>query len=170
MAPSDIVSLKHLSFSGYHDKQGELLNRVLNALVNFKVSEDRFEIFKESYERSLKNYRRSQPYSHAEYFNDVALSDKLWTREDKLAALEGVKASDVQDFLGRLFKNVHVECLACGNLTPDRALGYAEDVRRILTDSFGSRPISESEKPVDRQVMLPEKSNLCHQVGTGFYG
>ena len=131
------------------------------------MSEDRFEIFKESYERSLKNYRRSQPYSHAEYFNYVALSDKLWTREDKLAALEGVKASDVQDFLGRLFKNVHVECLACGNLTPDRALGYAEDVRRILTDSFGSRPISESEKPVDRQVMLPEKSNLCHQVGTG---
>ena len=65
------------SFSGYHDKQGELLNRVLNALVNFKVSEDRFEIFKESYEQSLKNYRRSQPYSHAEYFNYVALSDKL---------------------------------------------------------------------------------------------
>ena len=73
-------------FSGYHDKQGELLTRVLNALVNFKVDEDRFEIFKENYERSLKNHKRDQPYSHAGYFNYVALAQRCWTKAEMLQA------------------------------------------------------------------------------------
>jgi len=153
--------------SGYHHKQEELLTRIFALLADFKVDENRYEIFKENYSRELSNHASNQPYNHATYFNTVALSSCQWTQEELAESLKSVAASDVQDYIGRMFESVFVESLMCGNLTPQKALSLTDKVEGILQDKFGSRGMTAEEREMvslrDREYIVPEKSDWSHK-------
>jgi len=155
-----------LSLGGYHDKQKVLLTTLLNALADYKVDPKRFKIFKEIYRRRLKNYASEQPYRHASYNNSVLLTQRYWTKADLLASLDHIEAEDIQDYLRRLFRCVYVECLMCGNLTPQQALDYADTVETLLVERLGSTQcgLADSEKVKDRQFALQSNSNLFQSI------
>ena len=107
----------NVSVGGYHDKQKALLEKIFTRFTEYKVDEDRFAILKEAYIRGLKNFKMEQPYSHASYHNNVLLAQRIWTKEELLASVENITASQIQPFISELFANIHIECCMFGNLT-----------------------------------------------------
>ena len=73
-----------LAVKGYSDKQGVLLDKIMDRLTKFKVDPKRFKILKEAYTRGLKNFQAEQPHQHAVYYNSVLLSERVWHKEELL--------------------------------------------------------------------------------------
>ena len=107
----------NISVGGYHDKQMALLKKIFTRFTEYKVDEDRFKILKEAYIRGLKNFKMEQPYSHASYHNNILLAQRIWTKEELLAVVEDMQASEIQPFISQLFANIHIESLMFGNMT-----------------------------------------------------
>ena len=107
----------NVGVGGYHDKQSKLLEKIFTRFTDYKVDEDRFQILKEAYIRGLKNFKMEQPHQHASYNNNVLLAQRVWTKEELLESVEGIEASKVQEFIPRLFANIHIESSIFGNLT-----------------------------------------------------
>lgn len=61
--------------NGYDHKLGVLLDCVLEKIVNFTVDEKRFEMLKDLYWRTLKNWEDEQPYSHSSYYMSYLLRE-----------------------------------------------------------------------------------------------
>lgn len=78
-----------LSVSGYNEKQSILLKKLVEKMRDFKPDPKRFEILKERYIRSLKNFAMEQPYQHAVYYTSLLLSEKCWSKEELLTEAEG---------------------------------------------------------------------------------
>ena len=71
-----------LAVKGYSDKQGVLLDKIIDKLTRFTVDPARFNILKELYSRVLRNFQAEQPHQHAVYYNSVLLSDRIWHKEE----------------------------------------------------------------------------------------
>ena len=89
----------NIAIGGYHDKQKELLEKICTHLTKYKVDVERFKIIKEAYERGLKNFKMEQPYSHARYFNNLLLAERIWTNDELLQSVEDMESSKIQPFL-----------------------------------------------------------------------
>uniref|UniRef100_A0A182J3K6 Insulin-degrading enzyme n=1 Tax=Anopheles atroparvus TaxID=41427 RepID=A0A182J3K6_ANOAO len=111
-----------LSIGGYSHKQNILLEKVLDSLFNFKIDERRFEIFKEQYIRSLKNYQTEQPYQHAIYYLALLLTELAWTRQELLDSMQLLSMERLQVFIEQLLSRMHVECFIYGNVNKDKAM------------------------------------------------
>jgi insulysin len=75
--------------NGYDHKLGLLLDKVIEKLVDFEMSTQRFEVLKDFYVRSLKNWEDKQPYSHAYYYSDYILGEKEYSKQELLSATQG---------------------------------------------------------------------------------
>lgn len=76
----------------------------MSKLTNFTVDKERFIQLKDSYVRGLKNFNKEQPSQHAIYFNDVLLSDTLWTKSELIEELDDLTAEAVQVQKSRITK------------------------------------------------------------------
>ena len=79
-----------LAVKGYSDKQGVLLDKIMDRLTKFKVDPKRFKILKEAYTRGLKNFQAEQPHQHAVYYNSVLLSERVWHKEELLQVTDSL--------------------------------------------------------------------------------
>lgn len=65
-----------------------LLEKLLDHLFNFSIDEKRFDILKEEYIRSLKNFKAEQPYQHSIYYLALLLTENAWANVELLDAME----------------------------------------------------------------------------------
>ncbi|XP_053679845.1 insulin-degrading enzyme [Anopheles nili] len=121
-AVSNTTSGISLSIGGYSHKQPILLEKVLNCMLDFKINERRFEIHKEQYVRSLKNYKAQQPYQHAIYYLALLLTEQAWTRQELLDATQLLTVERLQMFIAQLLSRMHLECFIYGNVNKNKAL------------------------------------------------
>ena len=112
----------NVGVGGYHDKQKILLEKIFSQFSKYQVNEDRFKVLKEAYVRGLKNFKTEQPHAHASYNNNLLLGQRVWTKEELLDSVEDICPSKLQEFIPRLFANIHIECLMFGNLTGIRSV------------------------------------------------
>lgn len=77
-----------LTVSGYNEKQSVLLSKLAEKMADFKPDQKRFEILKERYVRSMKNFAMEQPYQHAIYYTSLLLSQRVWSKEEVLQEAE----------------------------------------------------------------------------------
>ncbi|XP_043206057.1 insulin-degrading enzyme-like [Amphibalanus amphitrite] len=159
-----------MEVAGFSHKLDVLLRKVMDVLVDFKVDRERFDILKEKYLRSLRNFSAEQPYVHAAHKMHVVLSEKYWEDEDLLEVADELTAEAVERLLPLLLSKLHLECLLEGNLTRDRALELVQVVETRLRDGFGTRPIPAALQTIDRETMLDDgkyymlqKSNKVHK-------
>jgi len=145
-----------LALKGYSDKQGVLLDNILEKLTSFTVDLTRFTILKESYSRGLKNFQAEQPHQHAVYYNSVVISERVWHKEELLSALSELTVDAVTDFIPRLLSNIHIECLIYGNCTRDKALDYYNRVLDSLVSKTGCKPLLPSQLVKEREVCLED--------------
>lgn len=126
-----------LSIGGYSHKQHILLEKVLDSMFNFKIDERRFEVFKEQYIRSLKNYQTEQPYQHAIYYLALLLTELAWTRQELLDSMQLLSMERLQAFVEQLLSRMHVEGFIYGNVNKDKAMTMMRMVENKMktTDS-----------------------------------
>lgn len=95
-----------VAISGYNEKQHVLLEKILDKLIHFRVSPDRFKVLKDLYARNLRNFNMNQPHSHASFYHTLLLTERAWSKEELLDELPRLTEEAVQDFAGRLLQQV----------------------------------------------------------------
>ncbi|KXS93872.1 hypothetical protein AC578_9026 [Pseudocercospora eumusae] len=135
-----------LSVSGYNDKMHVLLEKVLIALRDHEVKEDRFEIIKERALRNFKNSEYADPFRQIHRFSQWIARDKHWTQLDYIEELPSVTIEDVRRFGKECLRQSHIEILAHGNL-------YKEDALRIsnlVEATLKPQPLPKSQWEINR--------------------
>ncbi|CAH1784511.1 unnamed protein product [Owenia fusiformis] len=149
-----------LSLSGYSDKQSTLLQKIMDILTSFRIDPQRYEIIKESYIRSLQNFRAEQPHQHAIYYTSMLMSEAYWTKEELLEAIDEVTLEGLRAFIPQLLSRMFIECLVYGNMTKNQALDIQNIVENTLIGKSKTKPLLPSQRKRLREVQLPDGS--CH--------
>jgi secreted Zn-dependent insulinase-like peptidase len=71
--PHSIAPGLAVRVSGYNDTMRTLLGELLGALSKLEIKKDRFDIAKERFLRSLRNWRTKQPYQWASRLREEAM-------------------------------------------------------------------------------------------------
>ncbi|XP_036326734.1 insulin-degrading enzyme-like [Rhagoletis pomonella] len=144
------------SIRGYNDKQLVLLEKVLDHLFDFKIERKRFEILREEFMRSLKNFKAEQPYQHSIYYLALILTENAWANSELLDAMSLVTYERVVDFARNFFQRLHTECFIYGNVTKAQALDVAERVnKRLEATNSTVLPL------LARQMLKKREYKLC---------
>uniref|UniRef100_A0A1L8DTM9 Insulin-degrading enzyme n=2 Tax=Nyssomyia neivai TaxID=330878 RepID=A0A1L8DTM9_9DIPT len=158
-----------ISVSGFSEKQKLFLQDVLNALYNFEVDPKRFEIFKEKYTRTLKNFEAEQPYQHAVYYLGVLLTEFAWTKKELLDATKAATPEALQQFIRDFLSRVHVECLIYGNVTKKDAMDLATIVEKHLMTNSIDLPILARQLFPKREYKLGEGRSFLFRKNNQFH-
>ncbi|XP_012215276.2 insulin-degrading enzyme isoform X1 [Linepithema humile] len=151
-----------LAIGGYDEKQRVLLEKIMDRMVNFKIDPKRFEILKENYIRSLKNFVAEQPYQHAVYYLAVLLAEQVWVKDELLEATAYLTIERVEQFVLQLLSKVHVECLIHGNITMAEATDVVRLIESKLTSSLPNiMPLLQRQLILFREIKLEDG---CHFV------
>ncbi|KAL1387083.1 a-pheromone processing metallopeptidase Ste23 [Phyllosticta capitalensis] len=145
--------------NGYNDKMGVLLERLLQAMRDLKVRDDRFEIVKERMTRAFRNAEFNQPYYQVGGYTRWLAAEKGWINEELLAEIPHITADDIRHFYPQLLKQTHIEMIAMGNLYKEDALKMADTVEKTLQ----ARPLAPSQWPIRRNILLPSGSNFVYE-------
>ncbi|KAK7517072.1 Metalloenzyme, LuxS/M16 peptidase-like protein [Phyllosticta citriasiana] len=145
--------------SGYNDKMGVLLERLLLAMRDLKVREHRFQIIKERMTRSFRNAEYNQPYYQVGGYLRWLCAEKGWINEELAAEVPHITSDDIRHFYPQLLKQTHIEVLAMGNLYKEDALKMADTVEKTLQ----ARPLAPSQWPIRRNIIVPSGSNFVYE-------
>eukprot|EP00041_Stephanoeca_diplocostata_P008803 m.131877 g.131877 ORF g.131877 m.131877 type:complete len:1030 (+) comp17483_c0_seq1:47-3136(+) len=142
-----------LSVSGYHEKLPAFLGVICKRLATYTLEETRFPMIKDQYRRKLQNFKAAQPLQIASFTLQRILSQRVFTHEQMLDALEPVTAADVQAYVPEFLKRIHLECLVFGNFSRENALSITHQVDL----EFASIEGSGSLLPCERELMRLHK-------------
>ncbi|XP_026833292.1 insulin-degrading enzyme isoform X2 [Drosophila erecta] len=156
---------------GFSDKQVVLLEKLLDHLFDFSIDEKRFDILKEEYVRSLKNFKAEQPYQHSIYYLALLLTENAWANVELVDAMELVTYDRVLNFAKEFFQRLHTECFIFGNVTKQQATDIAGRVNTRLEATNASKlPILARQMLKKREYKLLagdsylfEKENEFHK-------
>jgi len=145
--------------SGYDDKQAVLVERIVDALRNPEIADDRFRIAKENLIRGLRNASKDSPYRRTIDEVRLLLTEPEWSEEQLLEAVADVDANDVRQFVTPLLAELEVVALAHGNVTSDEARTLAGIVERGL-----AAPSTGVTVPPGRVVKLAAGDSYARDV------
>lgn len=151
-----------LGIGGYNQKQKVLLQKILERMTSFKVDPKRFEIFKEMYTRSLKNFSAEQPHQHAIYYTSVLMSEFMWTKEELLQCVDEMTVEKLEAFIPQLLSKLYIEGLIYGNVTKQGAVEIIDMVESILTTKCNTKTLLPSQTKRLRELQLPDGSSFVY--------
>ncbi|VDI53787.1 insulysin [Mytilus galloprovincialis] len=131
-------------------------------MTTFKVDPKRFEIDKEMYTRSLKNFSAEQPHKHAIYYTSVLMSEFMWTKDELLQCVDEMTVEKLDAFIPQLLSKLYIEGLIYGNVTKQIALDIVETVESILTTKCNTKPLLPSQAKRLRELQLPNGSSFVY--------
>jgi len=145
--------------SGYNDKQGILIDRIVEALLEPVITPGNFSLAQEELTRQLKNARRDAP--HRQTLSEVPklLLQPHWTEAQRLTIVQRLTVNDLRRFVPRLLGQISVVALAHGNLYRDEALAFAQVLEeRLLAAATPARA------PRNQVVKLPDTEQYVRQL------
>ncbi len=142
-----------VSVSGYNDRQGLLLNRMLSTLDKGRFETDRVASIQKELIRRWRNQVSLTPYQQLFRKLPVLLYSPLWDELEMAAALESVTPVDLRRFGESLWQGSRVQALLHGNLYRQEALKLATLITYKL------------HEPNDGELILPEAKVL--KLGEG---
>lgn len=140
-----------LEVSGYNEKAPVLLKEVVEKLVTFRPSEDRYNVFKEKILRNFRNFGYKVPYSQISSLFSNVLNEHVWDVEEKIQVLEQITFEDLENFVPLIFKQTFVESLIEGNFHTQEAY----DIIKIIENTFDGLPLTKTQKIKARSYWLP---------------
>ncbi len=137
------ASAKGLSVrvAGYSDKQPVLLKDILHALNQPDWNQARFEQLKQKRLRLLANFQREYPFRQV-ISGLYSMLTGHWTPLQKVAVVETVTLSQVQEFTGSLMSSMELKLLISGN---HNKLAAA-DIQRQFTQILSLRDIDNPSR------------------------
>ncbi|KAJ1334843.1 hypothetical protein BSLG_007997 [Batrachochytrium salamandrivorans] len=148
-----------LSLHGYNDKMHILLDKIAEKMVTYVTNDQQFDRIKKQLAKSYRNLDIEAPESHAIYRVNQITQGRLFTHEEKLQALEPLTSADVQTFFPKLFERMHIQQLAHGNISKQRAI----DIGNILLSRLNPKALPESQRLQSMLTkQIPEGSSYIH--------
>ncbi|KAI4229441.1 MAG: hypothetical protein L6R36_000895 [Xanthoria steineri] len=148
-----------IDIGGYSDKLAVLLEKVLVSMRDLEVKPDRFDIIKERVLRGLRNWDFQQPYRQVGEFTRWLGSEKGWLNEQYLAEVEPLRAEDISAFYPQLLRQMHIECLAHGNIHKEDALHITD----LVESTLRPRTLPKSQWQIRRNLLLPPGSDFTYR-------
>ena len=155
-----------ISVSGYHDKLPDFLYTVVERLVTLRVDAERFPLIKDTYQRSLRSFKSSEPVSLSSFMLTRLLSEKVFAHDEIRAALEGIDCAKVQAFIPVLLNRLHLEGFVYGNFTEQNARQIAARVDGIFGALSPGAPLLTSEREHFRLHKLEAKPHIYRELTT----
>lgn len=121
-----------IKISGYNDKQGNLLIKILNTFKYGLFNEDRFNIAKERLKRQLENAKDKKPFEQALSIAQNNLILPSWNEEERLKALEKLSFDEMPDFRNEFLSTLESVLLVNGNITRASALNMGNQIEALL--------------------------------------
>ncbi len=119
-----------LAVAGYQHKMPELVERILQEMETISLSEEDFERYKASLQRSLENQLKNKPYEREIAVLKQWLHDPSFDQHELLAALEDVSRNDVLAFANHFTGDLGSRIYVHGNMSGDQARHIAALVRQ----------------------------------------
>lgn len=104
-----------VSLSEFNAKHPLLLERVLDSLHNWEVSDKAFAKAMDSQRQELINREKAPPFRQMFDLMERQLVAGGWSREDEKAALETISKADLLAFFKRMLSESHMRVFAYGN-------------------------------------------------------
>ncbi|KAL0270074.1 UNVERIFIED_CONTAM: hypothetical protein PYX00_007602 [Menopon gallinae] len=158
-----------LSVGGYNDKQAILLDKILQKMTNLDIDPQRFDILKENYIRSLKNFDVEQPYEQASYYLTLLILEHAWQRDELLEAAEELTVKRMEDFVPQLLSKLHVECLIHGNVTKEKSLELVSILENRLKSTQPLRPLLPPHLLRKREIQIVDGSSFLYEISNRYH-
>ena len=121
-----------IKISGYNDKQGNLLIKILNTFKYGLFKEDRFNTAKERLQRQLENAKDRKPFEQALTIAQNSLIQPSWNEEERLTALKNLSFNDMPEFRKAFLSSLQSVLLINGNMTRASALNIGNQIEGLL--------------------------------------
>ncbi|MEM6709567.1 MAG: insulinase family protein [Pseudomonadota bacterium] len=156
-----------LRLAGYDDKQVVLLERVLERFATLDIDADRFDVYRDQYERSWRSFETEKPYTQtltalgnlvqASSFPPATLADMAAT----------LTAADLERWVAQRRSSMTVRGLLHGNVRDDRAPAIAQVLRDTIDPVKGAiyRPTIYSPQEASRLALTidhPDASMILY--------
>ncbi|KAF9699478.1 hypothetical protein EKO04_002692 [Ascochyta lentis] len=148
-----------LELNGFNDKMLVLLKKVLLAVRDLEVKQERFNVAKEKAMRAYKNFDYRDPSRQISAFSRMLMRERAWAPFQILGELPEVTVEDIRLFKSQLLRQMHIEILVHGNFCERDALGIAQVVGSILRP----RQLPENQWPSRRVVALPSGAKYLYE-------
>ncbi|KAI9136484.1 Metalloenzyme, LuxS/M16 peptidase-like protein [Paraphysoderma sedebokerense] len=140
-----------LHVAGYSDKLSVLTVKIVEKMKSLVIDPQRFELIKEQVARSYSNWKKEAPYQHALYYLQYAMTERLFTHDEKLEELKGLSVNDVQSFIPSFFSNGYYEALMHGSISATSTKDLINDIGKLIN----ARPLAKSQMVGNRTIVLP---------------
>ena len=148
-----------ISVSGYSENIELLFNRIVQAMLNMDIDENKLKIFKNQVRERRKNQKLLQAYHRAEYEMYYLMSDPLWHSDEYVAVIDKIIKRDLAAFVKKLLSNMHVEMLAIGNISENEVLRFAD----LLEKSFQQSHLRSVNTVNQRTIVIPPNPSYTYQ-------
>jgi insulysin len=148
-----------IELNGFNDKISVLLEKVLLALRDLDVNQERFQVAKERVRKAYKNFDYKDSYQQAATFSLMLMSERSWIAPQILEELPSITTHDIQSYFPKLLGQIHIEILVHGNLYKEDAL----DMARLVESTLHPRHLPESQWQSRRAVVLPGGANYLYE-------
>ncbi|MEE9446618.1 MAG: insulinase family protein [Arenicellales bacterium] len=118
--------------SGYADKQGKLLEKIVNKMQNVDITETQFSLYVENLKRGLDNSLKARPSERViNGLYDVLLTSS-WSTEEKQRALAQITLDDLKSHHQILLSSPNIVLLAVGNVSAQASSKAGEIVAGLV--------------------------------------
>lgn len=121
-----------LVLSGYSDRQGLLLTRILEVIDHNRFSAERFQNLQSELVRKWRNQTRLTPYEQLLSKLPVLLYSPLWDQQDLADTLEASSFDDFKAFSSRLWQGSRVQMMVYGNVFRQDAIKFGSLAEKHL--------------------------------------
>ncbi|GAA0638606.1 insulinase family protein [Halomonas beimenensis] len=143
-----------LSFSGWRDRQGLLIDRVLEQLREGEIEDADVARVRHRLHREWRNAPQDALYRQADRTLAETLIRPQWPTEALLAASRDLDAATLKAFRESFLAELHLEAMAVGNQTVEAATREARTVAEALAPRLPAAAIPDLT-PLQAEAGLP---------------
>ena len=120
-----------LTAEGYSEKMPQLISTIVQAIYKCDFSENQIKTVLEVHRKGLQSCAAEPLKNQSKYLLNAFLSAKIWTREQRLGAMEEISLQEVVTFARSFLDSHSLECLYYGNMTKDEVNYCLIDIRYV---------------------------------------
>jgi len=135
-----------IRLNGYRDKQDVVLEKVVNAILEFKPNQQQWQQTQQEMIRGFENALKQKPYRRTISQLNKMLLQPSFTETQLLKATQNATREDVLAIKKMFFKELHTVMLGHGNITEQQLLNSSKVVQDKIIE--GSQAVSVKRKVV----------------------
>jgi insulysin len=139
-------------FSGYNQRMGEWIERLVRKFAAFKADADQLVVVLDEVVRGYRSFNQSQPYQQGMYYAGLMIYPDKFSNEEYLRIItdETPTAADVDAFHAKLLAaDAFTEAFVHGNVQAATAIDWCNEIHSLVKGGAlpaESRPIPQARE------------------------